>query len=87
MTSKFHWTLGGVLWLAGQLSGLSRAEMPGVMAKALESAALNDLRDLYIESCLPGARHVGPHDRNYPLHVQDPRQRRRQAGRPSSGQL
>jgi hypothetical protein len=49
MTSKFHWTPRGVLWLAGQLSGSKRTEMPGVMPKAREGDALNNLRDLYIE--------------------------------------
>ena len=50
MTTKFHFTIPVVLWLADQLSGLKRTEIPSVMPKALEGEALNNLRDLYIES-------------------------------------
>lgn len=50
MTFKFHWTIQGAIWLAAQLAGMKRTEMPGVMPKALEGDAVSRLRDLYMEA-------------------------------------
>jgi len=50
MASKFHWSIQSLLWLAGQLAGMKRTEMPAAMPKALEGDAVSRLRDLYMEA-------------------------------------